>query len=272
MPHRELVPFDDHVEETARLIQSNFRKQAADAARFVEELATSKVHLSKERFEKRLVKLAREFDGEFTGSRASARVRNQLKDAMLVGGDTFSDRAILHQVAGKKATIKGFSNRVNYYADNYYERIVIPRLAKAYDPSKPPKQMRKELKALTRRLLKDNEAYWRNVTNSATSFSFHFGYLKAAEANNHTQLMYVAVLDERTTKFCRAIDGKVLKLAPVLDRLEEISEMDGEESAENYKYWKLADSLKKPTKSSMMKMGILVPPFHANCRTTIHAF
>lgn len=268
---RQLVGFNDHVEEAASVINSRFKRQAADAARFVEELATSKQRLSPERFEKRLKKLVREFDGEFTGTRAASRVRNQVKDAMLVGADTFNDRSILSGVPGKGDVVEAFSARVNKYADNYFERIVAPRLLQAYDPDKSPKQMRKELKQLTRRLLKNNEAYWKNVANSSMSYSFNFGYLKAAEANNHTQLMYLAVLDERTTKFCRAIDGKTIKLAPVLDRLEEIAEMTAEESLQ-YKYWKLADSIKKPTTSAMTKMGILVPPFHANCRTTIHAY
>lgn len=269
---RDLVPFYESVDETAKIMSSRFRAQAADAARFVDELATSKQRLSPERFEKRLKKLVGEFDGDFSGSRTAARVQNKLRESMNIGADTFSDRAILRQVSGKGEAIEGFTHRMNFYADNYYERIVVPRLMKAYDPTKSPKAMRKELRQITRQLLKNNEAYWQNVANSSVSFSYHFGYLKAAELNNHTTLMYVAVLDERTTKFCRGIDGKTIKLSKVLDRLEEISEMTGDESS-NYKYWKLASSVKgKPKITTMTKMGILVPPFHANCRTTLHAY
>lgn len=268
---RDLVPFYSHVEDTAKAVQARFKAQAADAARFVEELATSKQRLSPERFEKRLQKLSKEFDGEFSGTRAAAKVRNRLRDAMNVGADTFSDRSILNGIPGKGDLIKSFAGRVEHYADNYYERVVIPRLMKAYDPSKSPKVMKRELKQLTRKLLKGNDAYWKNVTNSSVSYSYHYGYLQAASQNNHTKLMYVAVLDQRTTAFCRAIDGQVIKLAPVLDRLEEVAEQEGEE-VEQFKYWKLADTMKNPTPRKMLKMGISIPPFHGHCRTTVHAF
>ena len=77
-----------------------------------------------------------------------------------------------------------------------------------------------------------------------------------------------AVIDSRTTEVCRSLNGKEFWLADAVARLEKLARVAPEEIAEQSP-WLALEDVDGMDSAALSKNGILTPPFHANCRTTM---
>lgn len=90
-----------------------------------------------------------------------------------------------------------------------------------------------------------------------------------------------AVLDERTSKICRFMDGKVFQVARAMSLVNQVLE-GPPETVETLSPWPVYDSsrddfylpqregkpyLKEQSVDFLQDQGLSLPPYHANCRT-----
>ena len=148
-------------------------------------------------------------------------------------------------------------------ADRYLDRIVLKKVAKiiAAGGSKA------DVEISVIKSMGDAEAYWKNVSNTATSRMFHYGSMLAAQSSGLTKCEYHAVIDSVTTDFCRAIDGQVRSLANVIKKAEDALEQTSDEML-NTTFWAMAEQMGDEGSLALVSNGITLPPFHGHCRTT----
>ena len=110
------------------------------------------------------------------------------------------------------------------------------------------------------------------AANLSTSRLVSYGFLAEAKARGIVEYQLQAVLDKRTSKVCRHLNGRTFKVETsfaYLDRVLQIT--DPEElkvMAPFVKSTKASiNELENMSDAELQARGIMVPPFHPNCRT-----
>jgi len=163
-------------------------------------------------------------------------------------------------------------------ADNFWSRFLGPALRREIErtreatPPPPPVDLRPVQLYLDNRL--KGTAYWDLVANAGASRAYHYGYAKTARINGYLRYRFVAVMDDRTTEICRAMSGKVFEVQSALDIME------AGFAATEFDPLAIADFMPWPSESeapqilasssaALAAAGILIPPMHPYCRSTI---
>lgn len=110
--------------------------------------------------------------------------------------------------------------------------------------------------------------------SAASSRLASYGFLLQAKQNGELIYMLSAVLDSRTSEFCRAIDGKIVPVSVGLDRAITMLNAKTPEEASAQAPWltitpELLVKLQAAGAQELMEMGVLLPPFHPYCRTIL---
>lgn len=180
------------------------------------------------------------------------------------GADEVSDSSILkRQRAGIDAIIDNVGGAVQKSADRYLDRIVMKKVAKVVANG----GSKEDVRVAVAKSMGDAEHYWKNVSNTATSRMFHYGSMLAAENSGLHYCTYVAVVDDRTTDFCRAIDGRRISLANAIVKAEAILNQSPDEMLDT-DFWETANELVATGSNAIVTNGLTLPPFHGHCRTT----
>jgi len=101
-----------------------------------------------------------------------------------------------------------------------------------------------------------------------------YGYLLQAKQNGDVLYMLSAILDDRTSEFCRAIHGKIIPVKVGIERAISVMGASSPEEAAALAPWPVQDQdtitrLKKAGYDELLSMGFLLPPFHPWCRTIL---
>ena len=169
--------------------------------------------------------------------------------------------------------LNGYNRQVQYFANQYFRRIAHPSLLKIVlahgndlHGNEDYGQVLKE--AMDRYVLEGTEAYWRLVANHTISRAHHYGILRGAQEQGKLGYRLVAVLDTRTTELCLELNGREFWVADGINHLEKVAECDPEDISK-VSPWVKAEDVKGKTSDELVEMGVMVPPFHGNCRTTL---
>jgi SPP1 gp7 family putative phage head morphogenesis protein len=190
--------------------------------------------------------------------------RKRLVRIMNRGADEVADSAILKRQGKQLGTIIDKLNGVvKRSADNYLDRIVMTKVAKKIANGGSPEDVRQVVK----KSMDDAEHYWKNVSNTASSRIFHYGSMIAAQNAGLKKCTYHAVIDDATTDFCRAIDGKTVNLGVAIVKAETLL-MQSEEDMMSSEFWDTVNGITRVSGASLLKNGLTLPPFHGHCRTT----
>lgn len=111
--------------------------------------------------------------------------------------------------------------------------------------------------------------YWRLIASAAASRGFHYGYTKAAEVLGYTDYQFVAVVDDKTSDVCLAMNGKRFKISAAVDIMERVAEAENPDDFKNITPWLGAEQIKSLSDSELIASGVLIPPLHPFCRSTI---
>lgn len=194
--------------------------------------------------------------------------KSRLVRIMNLGADEVSDSSALKGARPRLNTIiDNVEGAVRKSADRYLDRIVLKKVAKVMASGGSAADV--EIAVI--KSMADAEHYWKNVSNTATSRMFHYGGMLAAQSSGLTKCEYHAVLDERTTDFCRNIDGQVRSLANVIAKAEDALEQSSDEMLAT-NFWAVADQMADEGSTALISNGITLPPFHGHCRTTTHFY
>lgn len=182
------------------------------------------------------------------------------------------DYAAFQRLPTRLSIQDGMVAASKYYTNEYFSRIVLPAMVNdinskitSGDPFDDTfyralrKSMEDRLKSVP---------YWRTVANQAASRAYHYGMTRAGMARGYKGYRFTAVLDERTTATCRHLHGKTFWLADAVNHLEKVARA-APETIKDVAPWATEEDVKDMDAAMLTASGFMVPPLHANCRSTI---
>lgn len=100
----------------------------------------------------------------------------------------------------------------------------------------------------------------------------NWGFIGEADMRGLTQYKLNAMLDNRTSEFCRMINGKVFTIDQARGLVDRSIYADNPEDLREIQPWPLQtkasmDDLRSLTNDQLAGRGFHVPPFHPGCRT-----
>lgn len=205
-------------------------------------------------------------DGEIS----SAQV-NRLSFRGPIGAGT-----VLEGMPSVEQVHAGMLRSTKYYTNRFFNTQVVPAMFAEVDkvlagtsPFDVPNI------APIREMLEDrlkNVPYWRVVANSAASRGFHYGYMKASQATGRTGYRWVSVLDDRTSEICLELNGTEFLIQNAVGLMERISQADSPDEVKTLAPWRSLEEVEGRSSQELTAMGMMFPPAHANCRSTIETF
>lgn len=181
---------------------------------------------------------------------------------------------LLRGAPSRQIVHDGIVRATRYYTNNFFNTQIVPEIHGMIDgflndpantfatPDLTP------LRTMLDKRLK-SVPYWNVVANAAASRGFHYGYLKAAQMSGMLSYIIIAVLDRRTSELCRHLDGRVFWVADAVKMLEIVNADEDPEAAKKLMPWRKLDEVKDMDNDALIRAGVLVPPFHGRCRTTL---
>jgi hypothetical protein len=168
--------------------------------------------------------------------------------------------------------IKGMTNSAKFYTDNYFNRIVVPRLTKAVDKiltngiNGPIKEV-EHLHDILKSNLTEGTSYWRVVSNSATSRAYNYGVIKSGSVSGYSEYEFVAVMDDRTTDICQRNNKRRWKVYDACKHYETLATLSPEEMVKRYPFYN--GELDNKENSFMKDDEPAYPPLHFGCRSCV---
>lgn len=218
--------------------------------------------------------LSQQLSTAYQDSGHAEEVRKVLETTFDKGLETVGALSALLLLLGtRRRIVDAFERLVAYYANTYFARIVHPNILAdlrrnviALDGDDDfVRIMRQELEED----LFESDPYWRVTANQDVSRSHHYGQLQGMLHRGYLGYEFVAVLDARTTKVCRSLHGRVFWIADALQHLENIANMDSPEDIRQVSPWRTAEDVSGRSNDELRALGVIVPPLHPNCRSTI---
>ena len=199
----------------------------------------------------------------------SAHVQAARRGAAVVNGLQAFDQ--LNSVAD---VYDGMARSSKYFTNNYFNNRVLPGLQRAVqamienDELVDPNQVFTSLrKRLDDRLL-GRVPYWHTVSTSAASRAYHYGVIKAGRRQGFRGYRLVAVMDNRTSEICKALNGREFWLADAEKLYDAVAKAE-QEDIKDVHPWIMGEEARGLTKDEVLARATYVPPFHGRCRTTI---
>lgn len=157
-----------------------------------------------------------------------------------------------------------------YYTNRYFRQTIIPAIHSSID---------KVVEGMEAVQLADIQAaialhfrqvpYWNIVANVAASRGYHYGLLKTYQQQRTIGYRINAVIDDRTSKICIAMNGKEFLVSDAVQLLEGLANDPSPDAAKTRTPWLKLREIEGKTNDELARSGFLMPPFHALCRTTV---
>ncbi len=163
-----------------------------------------------------------------------------------------------------------FGKQFQNYSDEMRQIVEneLKGVARAYDP--------KVLKALKEKMgdaFSDNRIkdYYDLVVRNAVNKSRNYGRTLSYERLGIAELEIIAILDKKTSKICREMNGRRIKVSTAADHVREVLKTPMDELKEKFAWPTDADAKRfsgMTTAEIMADMKGQLPPYHGRCRTT----
>jgi len=88
------------------------------------------------------------------------------------------------------------------------------------------------------------------------------GYVKGANALGFSTVEYVAVIDSRTTKICRKLDGTIWRIPEVINYYDDGLKAENVNDLARFNPFNVEEQ-------ELENLGVKVPPRHFNCRSSL---
>lgn len=113
------------------------------------------------------------------------------------------------------------------------------------------------------------DVYWRGLAANAMNRSRNFGVVQSYVDVGVTELEILAVMDERTSPICRAMNGKVFPVKKAISQRNAMMAAQNPEDVKNISPWVGADAVAGKSSEEIAALGVVLPPYHFHCRTTV---
>lgn len=185
------------------------------------------------------------------------------------------DSSLLRNFYRREAIIKNMIDASKYYTNNYFNNQVVPSLIKEINKIIDTAGSTSTQEWGTIRDLMDKRLktvpYWRVVANSAASRAYHYGVVKAGQLSKKRGYRIKATIDSKTSDICRKLNGKEFWLSDAVNLMESVLKSQPEDVKFTHPWVNFKDVENKNNRQ-LASEGIIMPPFHGNCRTTIELF
>jgi len=103
----------------------------------------------------------------------------------------------------------------------------------------------------------------------AASRGYHYGYLKSLEQQRVIGYRFRATVDARTSRVCLSMNGREFLVSSAVNILEGLAEDPSPDAAKTRTPWVKVGDVTGKSAQELTAMGVIVPPLHARCRSTI---
>lgn len=168
--------------------------------------------------------------------------------------------------------INGMLNASKYYSNAFFNTQVMPALIRAIElgaGTTGDNLIWSTIKDVLEKRLK-TVPYWRVVANAAASRAYHYGILKSGQSAGRRFYQYHATLDAKTSEVCWELHGTQWPMADAIALMERIASAEPQEVKTLAPWLKMKDLeplLQSPM--GLQSLGVIIPPIHGNCRSTI---
>lgn len=200
-------------------------------------------------------------------------VRDNLDSLISIGALTATGSlTYLDDFARRKSIVDGMVSISRYYTNNYFNNRVMPDIFKQVDkilssPEGITQASWNPVREMLDKRLK-SVPYWNIVANSAASRSYHYGVVKSGQLIGRRGYRIDAILDDRTSNICKELNGKEFWLADAVNLMERAVQAEDEDIKELHP-WAKFEQVEGKSNRQLADSGIIMPPFHARCRTSI---
>jgi len=196
-------------------------------------------------------------------------------------------------VKGKKDVFKKFKQKVKfaeiddkakdwlfdhhmYWIENYYDKHVSKKISDVVTESLKEGLGRKDTGKKLKEFFDDYpgvpnkpEVYWRGTAANAMNRTRNFGLIQGYEELGIKELRVSAIIDERTSSICLRLNGKIIPVSRAVGQRDLLMAADDPEDVKTITPWVSVDEIKGLSTKSIMDKGVIMPPYHFHCRTTV---
>jgi hypothetical protein len=112
--------------------------------------------------------------------------------------------------------------------------------------------------------------YWELIANLAASRGYHYGYLRTMQARGIIGYQFVAVIDGKTSAICRSMNGREFLVADAVNLMDGLANDPDPMAGRTRTPWVRAAAVEGQSSADLTRMGVMVPPLHPRCRSTIN--
>lgn len=113
------------------------------------------------------------------------------------------------------------------------------------------------------------------ASNLTTSRLISYGFLSEATVRKVTRYRLNVTMDTHTSKICKSLKGKTFEVSTAYSFLKQVLQITDPDALKTAHPWLKADKATledlrtRPNTELQDKYGVMVPPFHPHCRTTL---
>lgn len=226
--------------------------------------------------------LVQEIDLTEVGTKNEATIRSFLRASAMFGAKLISGKKKPVMSVGQyKQTmdrvVSVFLATMEWNATDYTMKAALQSIARAEKEAiKDGVVQKAEGK---KRFVKEFVSFQKNgddmiklVSALHTSRMATWGFTAEAEVTGVTQYQLQAVMDGRTSEFCRLINGKVFLVEDARSTVVQVLNLDNPDDAKQVTPWPKTSkaalaSYGKMSSAELTNLNLHIPPFHPGCRT-----
>lgn len=178
----------------------------------------------------------------------------------------------LRDTVAANDVIEGLMESAKFHTNDFFSQNVLPDIYGKLDDIQAlnlsPTDTLKEIRELAMAGVDAGDYRGRITANGAASKAYHYGVVKGAWDAGFRVYEFVAIQDDRTSEVCDEMDGKQFSIASAVTEAERRTQ-GSEDDVATFAPWFTTDDIEDKTEQELIAMGCLIPPLHANCRSSI---
>lgn len=265
-----LGAWDRNTDEAAAALEDAIQEATLAESDAGEEITDSEVQ--------RLIGQLRPFLSQNMQQEVSDGLRQGIEASYTIGQETISVEAAV-SVSVKDRQLKNFlQDNATFWIGNHYDQQVQERIQEAADNvlstdegTLGRRKAAQKFRETFEGEFQKSESYWQLLANDVTTKSREFGRVEGMVKAGIEEYAIDAILDRRTSDICRFLDGKVFEVEDAVEQRERFIEADEPQAIKEISPWLEADEIVDLSVDELAARGMLLPPFHGNCRSRIQA-
>lgn len=190
----------------------------------------------------------------------------------------------IRDAVAKNNVIEGIYEASKFYTNEHFSRNVMPRIWQKVDDVEKlnlaPTEHAKAIREYAMSAIDDQDYKLKLTANGAASRGYHYGVVKGAQEGGYVGYTFVAIQDERTSDVCLAMHGAQFPIENGVDWSTRRARATPEELPTVSPWFKLSDVAVEAEDDTWVRkaanelnvIGAVIPPLHANCRSSIRLY